>query len=118
MDPFRRIGSSLLVLLRTRVELFAVEMQEAKLRTVNLLVWLAVAIIVGAAGVLVAFGALALFLWQTSGYSGLIGMALAALGAAAATLWFVRRRIIHGPAPFAATVAELRKDAECLRPPV
>lgn len=115
-DSVRRIGRSLFALLRTRFELCALEVQEEKLRTVNLLIWLAAAITVGAAGMLVAFGALALFLWQNTGYSGLIGLALAALGAAAATLGYLRRRILAGPAPFATTVAELRKDAECLRP--
>jgi len=117
MASVRRVGSSLLGLLRTRVELFAVEVQEEKLRAINLMVWFAAAIILGAAGVLVAFGALSLFLWQTAGYGGLVGLALAALAAAATTLWVVRRRILHGPPPFGETVAELRKDAACLRSP-
>ncbi|MBI4623759.1 MAG: phage holin family protein [Verrucomicrobia bacterium] len=112
----RRVGSSLLALLHTRVELFAVELQEEKLRAIRLLVWLSVAVALGVAGILVAVGVLGLFLWQRAGYAGVIGLAVAALTGAAALLWMIHRRILRGPDPFAATVAEIGKDLECLRP--
>ncbi len=115
MDSVRRVGRSLLGLLRTRVELFAVEFQEEKLRALSLMTWFAAAVALGAAGVMVAIGALALFLWRTAGYAGLAGLALGALAASAAILWGLRRWIVHGPAPFAATVKEFRKDAESLQ---
>jgi uncharacterized membrane protein YqjE len=115
MESIRRLGNSLLELLRTRAELFAVELQEEKLRAIRLLVWVAAAIALGVAGLLVALGGLALFLWELAGYWGLAGVAAGALGLAAIILWIIHRRITHGPAPFAGTVAEFRKDAECLR---
>ena len=112
----RRAGSSLLALLQTRVELFAVELQEEKLRAIRLLVWLTIALTLGVGGILVAIGVLALFLWQRAGYAGMIGLAVIALTGAATILWLIRRRMLRGPDPFAATVAEIRKDVECLRP--
>jgi uncharacterized membrane protein YqjE len=115
LDPLRRIGESLLGLIRSRFELFAVELQEEKLRLLNLLVWLGIAVTLGAAGLLVGVGALAIWLWNTTGYPGLIALALAALAVAAGVLSSLRRRIRTGPPPFAATVAEFRKDSECLR---
>lgn len=111
----RRIGRSVLGLARTRVELFALELQEEKLRTLNLLVWLVVAMALAVAGLLVAIGALALFLWETAGYAGLVGLVIIALAGAAAILWSLRRRILSGPGPFAGTVAEFGKDLECLQ---
>ncbi len=117
MDSLRRMGNSLLGLAQTRLELFALEFQEEKLRAVTLMAWFAVAIAFGAAGVLVAIGAVALFLWKTAGYLGLAGLALGSLGVAAGLLWSLHRRILHGPTPFAATIAEFRKDEACLRPP-
>lgn len=114
LDSLRRVGRSLLGLLRNRVELFAVELQEEKLRALNLMTWFAAAIVLGAAGLLVAIGALAVFLWQTAGYAGLAGLVVCALGGSIAILWGVRRWIIHGPAPFAETVAEFRRDAASL----
>lgn len=112
----RRLASSALGLARTRVELFAVELQEEKLRAINLTVWLGIALALGATGVLVAVGTLAWFLWQVAGYAGLIGLALVLLIAAGGILWRLRREITRGPAPFAATVAEFQKDLECMPP--
>ncbi len=113
----RRIGTSLLGLIRTRIDLFAVELQQEKLRASSLLIWLAVAIALLGAGVLVAIGTLAVILWERFGDAGLIALTIATLLAGAVLLWFLRRRIKRGPAPFSATVAEFQKDLACLRPP-
>jgi uncharacterized membrane protein YqjE len=117
LDSVRRIGNSLLALIHTRVELFAVELQEEKLRAVSFLGWLTAALALTVAGILIAIGILGLFLWERAGYAGLIGLALATLGSAAGLLWILRRRILRGPDPFAATISEIAKDLECLRPP-
>ncbi|MEO7415282.1 MAG: phage holin family protein [Opitutaceae bacterium] len=110
----RRMGTSALGLLHTRVELFAVELQEEKLRAMQLLVWLSVAVALGVASILVAVGALALFFWQTAGYAGLIGLAVVTFAAAAGIFWMLRHRILSGESPFAETAAEFRRDLECL----
>jgi uncharacterized membrane protein YqjE len=115
MESIRRIGNSLVGLLHTRSELFAVEWQEEKLRAIRLLVWVAVAITLGVAGLLVTVGALAIFLWEKAGYWGLSGLAFGAIGMAAIILWSIHRGITNGLVPFAGTVAEFKKDAECLR---
>lgn len=115
LHSLRRMGDSVLGLAQSRFELFTVELQEEKLRALNLVVWLVVAITLGVAGLLVGLGALAIWLWSVAGYFGLIGLMLAALAAAAGVLWGIRRRIRTGPAPFAETLAEFRKDRECLR---
>lgn len=111
MESLQRIARSLLGLVHTRVELFALELQEEKLRAVGLLVWCAVALALAVAGVLLAVGTLALFLWETAGYAGLVSLTVLVLAASAGLLWFVRRRILRGPLPFEATAAEFRKDA-------
>lgn len=112
----RRLATSLMGLVRTRAELFTVELQEEKLRVVRLLVWLCAAIVFGMSAVLVAFALAALFLWHTFGYLGLGCLALGALLVAGGILWVLWRQLLHGPQPFAATVNELRKDFECLQP--
>jgi hypothetical protein len=58
---------------------------------------------------------LAFWLWATAGYAGLIALAVSALAAAFAILRGIRRTILIGLTPFAQTVAEFRKDSECLR---
>jgi uncharacterized membrane protein YqjE len=116
-ESVRRIGKSLLDLLHTRSELFSIELQEEKVRILRLVLWVAAAIAVGVSGLLIAMGALALWVWEFAGYWGLVGLAIGALGAAAGILWGVHRNVTNGPAPFAGTVAEFRKDAACLRQP-
>lgn len=111
----RRIGESSVALLRNRFELFTVEWQEEKLRLLSLFVWLALAAVIGLAGVLIGLMALAFWLWTTTGYAGVIGLVVTAIGIACGILWGIRRNIQTGPSPFSQTVAEFRKDGECLR---
>lgn len=114
LNSLRRTSDSLLGLAQNRFELFAVELQEEKLRALNVLVWLVVALALIVAGVLVGLGALALYLWQVAAYLGLIGLALVSLGAGAGVLWAIRHRIRHGATPFAKTVDEFKKDRACV----
>ena len=113
-DSLRRMAGSLTGLLHARAELFAVELQEAKVRAVRLIVWVATAIALGVSGLLVGIAGLAVWLWTLAGYWGLAGLAVTALGLAAIILWMVHRRIMRGVGPFAGTVEEFRKDAEFL----
>jgi uncharacterized membrane protein YqjE len=71
--------------------------------------------ILGMAGFLVGLAALSLWLWNTTGYAGLIGLALLTLALAAGIMFGIRRQIRASPPPFAETMAEFKKDAECLR---
>lgn len=111
----RCIGESLLTMCRSRLELFTVELQEEKLRLISLLLWAGLAAALGFTGVFIALVTLALWLWTAAGYLGLIGLAVVTLIAAAAILQAIRKKIQTGPQPFANTVAEFRKDGECLR---
>lgn len=113
-NSLRRTGDALLGLAQNRVELFAVELQEEKLRALNALVWLVVALSFIVAGVLVALGALALYLWNVAAYFGLIALAVVSLAAGAGVLWKIRQRIRSGPTPFSKTIDEFKKDRACL----
>jgi uncharacterized membrane protein YqjE len=115
LERLRRFGQSSLGLARGRIELFAVELQEEKLRLLDLLVWLGLALAMGLSALLVIVGALSIWLWHLAGYLGLATLALVTLAAAALVLWTVRRRIRLGPTPFAETISEFRKDAACFK---
>jgi uncharacterized membrane protein YqjE len=115
LASLRRIGESSVAIARGRFELFRIEWQEEKLRLINLLLWFSLAVTIGVAGLLIALATLALWLWELFRYAGLIGLALATLAAAAGLAWSIRKKIRSGPQPFAQTVAEFRKDGECLQ---
>ena len=105
----------MLAMLRNRLELFSVEAQEEKLRLIHLLIWISVAAAFGFAGVFIVVVVVACWLWTMTGYVGLIGLAVIALAVAWGILSVIRRNIQTGPPPFSNTVAEFRKDGECLR---
>jgi uncharacterized membrane protein YqjE len=113
-NSLRRMGDSLLGIARSRFELFAVELQEEKLRTVNLIIYLVVVLALVVAGLLFGLGALAIYLWAVAGYFGLIGLALVLLAAGGGALLRIKHQIRNGPKPFAETIDEFRKDRACL----
>ena len=115
LESLRRMGESFLALLRNRLELFTVELQEEKLRLLNLLIWLGVAAVFGFAGVFILMVTLAFWLWDVAGYFGLLALALASLAVAFGIIVGISPKIPHGPAPFAHTVGEFRKYGECVR---
>jgi uncharacterized membrane protein YqjE len=115
LGSLRRVGNSVLALIHTRVELFSVELQEEKLRALNLVIWFVVALTLGVAGLLIAMTVLGVFLWERTGYVGVICLAVITLGSSAALLWFLRRQILRGPGPFEGTISELGKDLACLQ---
>lgn len=117
MSSLRRLTASLVGLARTRIELLAVELQEEKLRAITLLLWLSLGLVLGMAGVLVAIGALALWLWQRAGYLGLAGLAGGTLAVAGVIFTCIRLQLIRGPLPFAGTVEEFKKDVASLNRP-
>lgn len=117
IPSFRRLTASLVGLARTRIELLAVELQEEKLRAITLLLWLSLGLVLGMAGVLVAIGALALWLWQRAGYLGLAGLAGGALMVAAIIFTCIRHQLVRSPLPFAGTVEEFKKDVASLNRP-
>lgn len=112
-DSIRRIGESALSLLRVRLEVLAVEMHEEKLRLLDLLVWLCVAIIFGVAGVMAAMAVLAFWLWNVIGYGGLVLVTVIPLIVTIAIFLRIRREIRFGPPPFESTFGAL-KDGKCL----
>lgn len=116
LSSVRRMSSSLVALIHTRIELFAVELQEEKIRAISLIGWLIAALALAVAGILLGIGIVGLFLWQHAGYLGLIALLIVTLGSSVALLWMLRRRVLRGPDPFSATIAEIGKDLECLRP--
>lgn len=109
----RGVASDAIRIVRTRLELLAIEFQEEKARIVRQV------IVASAALFFASFGMMLALLWMVLALPeeyrarvlGLLGLAF--LAAAGACWWWLSRK--HGPAPFSATVKTLVRDEAALR---
>jgi len=112
----KRLGAAVLGLLHGHVELFGIELQEQKARTLSLLLFAGLALVF-ALLLLVALSALVLvLLWDSYRLAGVIGLCV--FYAAAALLCGVRLKaaVFDESSPFSSTLEELAKDRERLLP--
>jgi uncharacterized membrane protein YqjE len=115
--PFRRMAQTIVSIGQTRLELFALELQGEKLRFMDTLLRLSVALAFGFVGLFLGALTLALFVWEFARYSGLVAMTAIFLLAAAFLLWRVRGELQKTPPPFSKTLDEFKKDTECFNRP-
>ena len=116
LQSLRALGDSLIANVQGRVELFAVELEEQKLRLIQTFIWICVSVFSGMLAITFASLTLVYLLWETA--------RLAALGGLAAlytVVWIViwlafRRYLTRQPRAFAATSQELQEDRACIRP--
>ena len=103
-------------MLHSHVELFGIELQEQKARTVSLLLFAGLALVF-ALLLLVGLSALVLILvWDTYRLAGIIGLCLFYLLAALFCGLRLKAAIYDESSPFHATLEELANDRERLLP--
>ncbi len=100
----------------TRLELAATEYEEERLRLLQLLISTIATLLLLSMTVLLATTFVIVLVWDSHRLLaiGILVMAFALATAASALGW--RRRLSQQPAFMAATVAELQRDADALRP--
>ena len=110
-----RLGDSVLALLNSRIELASIEFEEERERTKELLVTVLCGAMVAVFALLFASIFVIACFWDTNRLVAIAGVTL--FYAALALLAFARlkSRSRDRPAPFAATLSELKKDAAALR---
>jgi uncharacterized membrane protein YqjE len=113
LSRLRRIGSTLLGVVQTRIELFALELREEKLRLAESLLWAAGLFFFGQIGLLLLTLALVLALREHA-VLVLLLFGAAYAGMAIACGFALRQRLKNRPSPFSGTVEELKKDREWL----
>lgn len=107
------LAATLMSIVRTRFELFMLEAAEQKANVLALLGMALGALLFLTLALLVFTATVALYFWPTEDrYLALAILALVYLVIGAGLLLALRHRLVNGPAPFAATLDELRRDIE------
>jgi uncharacterized membrane protein YqjE len=116
LESLRRLCSNGLALVQNRIELFAVELQEQKVRLVKTLLLTALTVFLGNTAVLVLTATVVVLVGEEAFKFVLIGLSLFYSLAALAAGLLLRRELRSAPPPFADSMSELKKDCECLNP--
>lgn len=112
----KRLGAAVLGLLHGHVELFGIELQEQKARTLSLLLFAGLALVF-ALLLLVALSALVLvLLWDSYRLAGVIGLCVFYGVAALFCALRLKAAVFDESSPFSSTLEELAKDRERLLP--
>src|SRR5687768_2994669 len=111
----RRLGSSLAALLHSRVELIAREFERERIRITRLLLIGIAALFFFALGAITLTIFIIVLFWDSQRLVAIGCLTLIYLGIAAGLALYAKREAASGARPFAATVAELKKDREHFR---
>jgi uncharacterized membrane protein YqjE len=109
----RRLVQTLLDIGRNRLELLLVEVQEERSRLVAVLLLVGLVLILALMTLMVTTVTVIIVCIRAGRLDLVIGVALVLLVATLVAVWRLRVRL-KSWAPFAATLAELKKDKSCL----
>ena len=115
MGSLKRLTSSLLAILATRLELLANELQEERLRLTQLLLLGVFAAFCFGTGLILLNAFIVVLFWDDYRLAALGLLTLVYLIAGAAAAMVLRARARAGSKLFAASLAELEKDRHALR---
>jgi uncharacterized membrane protein YqjE len=115
LDSVRTLGSTLVALLRVRVELIAIELKEEAERRKRLAMRALVAVLFLACGLLFAAFFVVAFFWDTYRLAAIAGVTLVYLGVGAWAILSCRSILSAGPPAFAATLQEFENDLDMLQ---
>jgi uncharacterized membrane protein YqjE len=107
-----RIGATLIAMVRTRLELAAVEVQEEARRLLGYMAWTLLATFLATAAFMLAALFVILLFWDSYRLQAVAGMAILFALTAALIVMKVRASFDVKPPMLSATLAELRKDAQ------
>ena len=112
----RRLGASLLGLLHSHVELFGIELQEQKARSVSLLLFAGLALVFALLALVALSGLILILLWDNYRIPGMIGLAVFYLLAGIFCALRLKAAVFDESSPFSGTLEELANDRERLLP--
>lgn len=115
MQSLRNLAATAIGILQTRLELLATEIEEERLRILQLVLWGCVALLFLSFGLLMLTFAVVVLFWDTHRVliAVLLGVTYLAIGVAVAVM---ARRVVQRSRLFTASIGELAKDRDKLTP--
>jgi uncharacterized membrane protein YqjE len=111
----RTLAASGVGIVRTRLELFANELEEERVRALQIAVLGIIAIFCGCVALLLATAWIVVALWDQYRLLTLAVLAFAYLAGALVAVSVLRAKAAQRPKLFSASLAELRRDQDLLR---
>lgn len=112
----RRLGAAVLGLLHSHIELFGIELQEQKSRTVSLLLFAGLALVFALLALVALSGLILILLWDNYRIPGMIGLCVFYLLAGLFCAIRLKAAVFDESSPFSGTLEELANDRERLLP--
>lgn len=112
LQSLRNLGATLVAVLQTRLELLATDLEEERIRLLQVLFWAAAALFFLGIGVLTLTLLVVFLLWDEKLVWAIVALAAILLAIGAGLAIGVRNRIHARPRMFAASVQELSRDKE------
>jgi uncharacterized membrane protein YqjE len=112
-DTLRRLGSTVLAILQNRLELLVVELQEERIRLFDALLLAAVVVVLGCFTLTTVAVAVLIVVWNEYGVNGLLAVSGLGFITTIFAYWRLRVRLKNWQL-LSSTLAELKKDRECL----
>ena len=117
MQSLRNLAATLVTLLRTRFELLATEIEEERIRLLQLLFWMAGALFFFGVGILLLVILLVAVFWDSSyRVTAIVALAGIFLAAGVGMARVVHNLMYARPRLFSASLDELARDKEQLTP--
>lgn len=114
LQSLRNLATTLVALLQNRIELLATDLEEERIRLLELLFWAAGALFFFALGVLMITMFVVLLLWDSHRLAGIIVLAAVFLAIGVGLAIGVRNRMHMRSRLFSASLDELAKDKDRL----
>ena len=116
VQSLRNLATTLVALLQTRFELLVTEIEEERLRLLQLLLWVAGALFFFGVSILLLTILLVALFWDSYRITAIVVLAILFLAGGIGMAIAVRHRIQARPRLFSATLDELAKDKDKLTP--
>jgi uncharacterized membrane protein YqjE len=115
LHSVKQVLATLLSMVNTRLELFAIELQEEVQRIAVSLLWSLAALFALGIGCFLATLTLIIIFWDTHRVLVAISATAAFFGFALFAIWIVVKRVRNHPPLLQGTLSELKRDQEVLR---